>query len=244
VGVTPYYDAGGITIYCGDCRDVMPGLTADLLITDPPYGFGAYHTDVQPPVWTGERAAVFGYPETLLDWIAVRGKPQAWIVWWPTNGACRGSFHSRSIQRETEHIAIWGGIVGTARVGKSTRAIDPAKYGCLPDRKCPDVWRDPAPGLCFNSRLRQHKNEKPLSLMTRLIALMGGDDTVLDPFMGSGTTLVAAKNLGRRAIGIEIEERYCEISARRLSQEVLPFEEKNEKQRAGIQGSLLEKLGR
>jgi DNA modification methylase len=84
-----------------------------------------------------------------------------------------------------------------------------------------DVWTDAAPGLAFNSHRRLHPNEKPLDLMARLIQPTTG--TILDPFMGSGTTLRAAKDLGRKAIGIEIEERYCEIAAERLAQEVLPL---------------------
>lgn len=76
---------------------------------------------------------------------------------------------------------------------------------------------------CNRARLEQgfHPTQKPLELMTWCISLSGNPQTILDPFMGSGTTLRAAKDLGRKAIGIEIEERYCEIAAKRLSQEVL-----------------------
>jgi site-specific DNA-methyltransferase (adenine-specific) len=76
--------------------------------------------------------------------------------------------------------------------------------------------------VSWESRGRTHPHEKPVSLMTYLIGKTDAD-WVLDPFMGSGTTLRAAKDLGRKAIGIEIEERYCEIAAERLSQEVLPL---------------------
>ena len=77
---------------------------------------------------------------------------------------------------------------------------------------------------CENSQNGFHPNEKPLKLMYYLMKTFSNDNSIiLDPFMGSGTTLVAAKELGRKAIGIEIEEKYCEIAVRRLAQEVLPF---------------------
>jgi len=82
-----------------------------------------------------------------------------------------------------------------------------------------DVWTDLSPNVGLLSKRRLHPNEKPISLMVKLLTAIGG--TILDPFMGSGTTLRAAKDLGRKAIGIEIEERYCEIAAKRLAQEVL-----------------------
>ena len=159
--------------------------------------------------------AVFGYPETLFEWFVVMGKPSGWLVWWPTNGACRGSFHSKKIQRETEHIAIWGVILGEALIQKSDDKIDPLRFGCLLSRKSPDVWRDPSPGLAFNSHLRLHPNEKPVSLMKKLLSLLGWDD-ILDPFMGSGTTGVAAVQMGRKFIGIEIERKYFDIACRRI----------------------------
>jgi hypothetical protein len=83
-----------------------------------------------------------------------------------------------------------------------------------------------------------HPTQKPIDLFQKLIAISSADNSlILDPFMGSGTTLVAAKNLGRKAIGIELEEKYIKIAIRRLEQEVLPFE--YEEPRTSVQGSLL-----
>jgi site-specific DNA-methyltransferase (adenine-specific) len=226
----PYYDHDGITIYHGDCREVLPGLEkVDLVLTDPPYGFGYYETDkaINGAVFIGlaNLTCAFGYPETIAQWcIDVGQAPDAWLVWWPSNAGCKASRGGYSYTRETEHIAVWGKPGGALpRTRKSTRAIDPKAYGCLLDRRSPDVLQHPAPGLAFNSHLRRHPNEKPVPLMKSLLAFLGSG-LVLDPFMGSGTTLRAAKDLGRRAIGIEIEERYCEIAAKRLSQGVLPFD--------------------
>jgi site-specific DNA-methyltransferase (adenine-specific) len=94
----------------------------------------------------------------------------------------------------------------------SERGIEPRQFETT-------VWEEP---IIPTWGHRYHKNEKPLALMKRALEWLPGE-TILDPFMGSGTTLRAAKDLGRKAIGIEIEERYCEIAAKRLAQEVLPL---------------------
>ena len=242
----PYYADDLVTIYHGDCREWMP--EADVIVTDPPYGTAHYATDttVLTPAllaeWIGRypRVAVFGYPERLATLVGGSEViPTEWIVWWPTNGALRGTNLS-GLWRETEHIAVFGKhhmntlrrprtgngmhmaraahrLEGRGEVRKRRPRAEPAD-----EARMGDVWRDASPGLAHLSGARLHPNEKPLTLMSRLVVGMTTlADTVLDPFMGSGTTLVAAKSLNRKAIGIEIEERYCEIAARRCSQEVL-----------------------
>jgi site-specific DNA-methyltransferase (adenine-specific) len=243
--VTPYYDDGTVTIYHGDCREVMDDLAATALVTDPPYGTGAYATDAK--VFTPRLlrhvvdtwpVAIFGWPEKLVRLcVDAVCYPDEWVTWWPTNGAIRGT-NTAGLWRESEVVAVFGrhrfaelrqartissgrilaaayqGVTGRGRVGLS--------HGVPDERRVGDVWTDAAPGLAFQSHQRLHPNEKPLSIMHRLVEGMSEPgQTVADIFCGSGTTLRAAKDLGRRAIGIEIEERYCEIAAKRCAQEVL-----------------------
>lgn len=250
----PYYDMGGITLYHGDCREVLDDLyvdiEADVVITDPPYGSSRYETgrEVLSSTMLNEFVSrgpvgLFGYAEKLTALcVAAAVVPSEWITWWPTNAACRG-FLLSGLRREAEHVAIFGDHRGFAALrqtrGESSQALIEAGYqgrnplaqrgltshGDWHTRRLGDVWTDPAPGLGFNSHQRQHPNEKPLSVMRRLVeGLTKPGEAVLDPFMGSGTTIRAAKDLGRRAIGIEIEEHYCEIAAQRLGQEVLDLD--------------------
>jgi hypothetical protein len=233
--MTPYYQDDLVTIYHGDSGDLAPRIGADVLVTDPPYGTRAYATDL--PVgdllsdwlrrWTN--AAVFGWPENLVD-LCRRAErtPDDWIVWWPTNADLRRGSPEGHTPREAEHITLFGPIRWSRGkpLGRTLAALYQGanSRGEVPNspegKKWGDVWTDPSPGLGFQWRQRQHPNEKPVPLMTRLLSIVA-DGSVLDPFMGSGSTLVAAKALGRKAIGIEIEERYCEIAATRCSQEVL-----------------------
>jgi hypothetical protein len=231
--VTPYYQDDLVTIYHGDAGDIAPRVRSDVLVTDPPYGTGAYATDL--PVddllvaWIRrwKSTAVFGWPENLVA-LCMKAdlKPVEWIVWWPTNAELKGRFVPVPVARDSEHIAIFGkvrtlrGAPATPRVFRG-RGKDRAKHHISPlGKKWGDVWRDPSPFLGGQHARRAHPNEKPVNLMLRLLDLVT-EGTVLDPFMGSGTTLVAAKALGRKSIGIEIDERYCERAAQRCSQEVL-----------------------
>jgi hypothetical protein len=224
----PYYDDGTCTIYHGDCREVRLDWVP-VLITDPPYERSEARDVLFAMVGDGnyETAAIFGYPEALVSWcVAAQATPDEWVTWWPTN---KPETRARSIlPRSSEHIAIFGVTPGAGILNRPRTTAGAAiatRWGRSEIARENDVWRDPAPGVMFNARLRQHPNEKPVSLMTKLVQLCSTpEQVILDPFMGSGTTLRAAKDLGRHAIGIEIEERYCEIAARRLGQEVLAFD--------------------
>ncbi len=215
--VTPYYEHAGITIYHGDCREIAPALVfAGIVLSDPPYGI-AHPTDYA----TRKRANL----AACTDYAMVHGD-------------------------ETPFDPRWLLTLGVARIlwGANWYAnLLPAKGGWLVwDKERPDdldqatcelAWTDCVKGVrrfrfLWHGMIRAgqetlvHPTQKPEALMGWCLSLpWTNEGDVLDPYMGCGPTLTAAKRLGRRAIGIEIEERYCEIAARRLSQDVLPFSE-------------------
>ena len=207
----PYYDHAGITIYHGDCREILPQLPkVDAVITDPPYGINAARdrnsqkdgwVDYPCGGWDKERpspellctvascapiACIWG-GNYFTDSLPLGGK---WLIW----DKCQSDFSLADAE------LAWTNAHGAIRRINYPRAL------ALQDGK-------------------QHATQKPIAVMQWAIQQIAPSaQTILDPFMGSGTTLVAAKNLGRKAIGIEIEEKYCEIAAKRLAQEVLDFE--------------------
>lgn len=211
--MTPYYQHAGITIYNADCREwfasVPECLRIDTAITDPPYGVGftyLSHDDSRPDYWQLIRD-VFQRTRAVSDTVMLTTgmrnlwmyPPADWVLCWAKPGSTRrsdlGGFN------EWEPVFVYG----------KPRIFNDFKY--LPD--------------CVNHTSgygKDHPCPKPLALLKWLVSVGCPDGgTVLDPFMGSGTTLQAAKDLGRKAIGVEIEEKYCEIAAKRLSQEVLDF---------------------
>lgn len=214
-----YYQDDWCTIYHGDCRDILPHLEkVDLVLTDPPYGIdysSDYICDTTTARWMGQAIANDGTTD-LRDWLigqlscdwvcfgSHRAPPpdeyRGLLIWdkGPASGMGDLSFPWKA---SFEFIFVKGsGFAGFRDEGviKGSHIVTRASMG------------------------RSHPNEKPISLIRRLIEKHPGE-TILDPFMGSGTTLVAAKNLNRKSIGIEIEEKYCEIAAKRLSQEVFNF---------------------
>jgi len=196
--VKPYYDHNGITIYCGDCREIMPALKADALVTDPPYPNNASHFAASIPVSSSVLIRV--YTPALVFWTERQRAPL------PTPLVAVHIWHRTNVNgREYEPIYHHdpSGVDRRSRIIKHAAIFDGVGPGC--------------------NEYLGHPTQKPVGLMRQLVALTEGH-SILDPFMGSGTTLVAAKLEGRRAIGIEIEERYCEIAVKRLAQEILPFE--------------------
>ena len=194
----PYYEDGSVTIYHGDCMELMP--VAGVLVTDPPYPNNAGYFDGSVEV-----ARIL-----LSKWDSDA------IVFW-------SELERPMLPAPLVAVHVWH------RTNVNGRPYEPAYQFALDGKKRrSEVMRHAAifdgvgPG-CYE--YAGHPTQKPVAIMRRLIEKVGG--TILDPFMGSGTTLLAAKDLGRKAIGIEIEEAYCEIAARRLSQEVMALEKHN-----------------
>lgn len=204
----PYYQDESCTIYNADCKELLPELGRfDLLLTDPPYGIG------------------FAASPTLWQRLA-GAKPEEW-----DNKLPDASVIAECLEASSNSV-LWGG-----------------NYLGLPAARCVLSWVKPdsPPSMgsveyawtSFNKNSKHiihsisatnkervgHPTQKPLAVMRWCLTFAPSAQTILDPFMGSGTTLVAAKLEGRKAVGIEISEKYCEIAANRLRQRVLQFEE-------------------
>ena len=205
--------ADGITIYHGDCREILLRLDFDVIVTDPPYGITLRSG------WNGAfgDCAVEGDGDiSLRDWLLFNTECPSII------------FGSPRIRRPAEVVAVlvWdkGEHVGMGDLAfpfkPNWEEIYVIGNGWQGTRRGSVLRHLAIAGTVAQAQGRYHPTEKPVSLMADLIKHAPAG-TILDPFMGSGTTLRAAKDLGRKAIGIEIEEKYCFIAANRLRQEVL-----------------------
>lgn len=230
----PYYSHGGITIYHGDCREILPELVAGwrgpfAVIVDPPYGIK--HSSNGGPTkysrgaasWAGTK--IQGDESTeLRDWIVEFFPPCPMAI-----------FGSWKMPRPAgvRQVLIWdkGPQTGMGDVSFPWKPSFEEIY------ILGDGWsgrRDEAVlrgyfvmSLELNGKGRNHPHEKPVSLMKHIL---GKTDRriIIDPCCGIGSSLIAAKQLGKDGWGIEIEERYCEIAVKKLSQEVFQFEVKNQ----------------
>ncbi|GAH76107.1 unnamed protein product, partial [marine sediment metagenome] len=209
----PYYQDNYVTIYLGDCREILPELPkVGLVLTDPPYGldnikrnpsrsvlavskdYGLGEWDTQVIDYNvlklclsyGERQIVFGGNYYPLP------PARCWLVWDKENG--ENDFADCEL--------AWTNL---------DKAIRIYRYR----------WQGMLQRDMKNKERHYHPTQKPVSVMKWCILQAGdGIETIIDPFMGSGSTLRASKELNRKCIGIEIEEKYCEIAAKRCSQGV------------------------
>ena len=217
MGLAPYYERDGITVYLGDCLEVLPTLEAvDHVITDPPYNvgkdYGAWKDNLPECEYAAFIAGVAQHVQTA--------RSQAWLA--PKK-------HIRlflNVFPEAHIVVIKRGAGGPLRGGWSDQFDFLVTTG-KPLRVWRDLWEDirlKGEGYFFREDDFGHPGYTPAPIPTRTISLFTDPgETILDPFMGSGTTLVAAKQLGRRAIGIELEERWAEVAVKRLEATTPPL---------------------
>lgn len=200
----PYYEDSAVTIYHGDCREILPSIRCvNLILTDPPYG------RPREERFSDDFLSLLGWDcaAVILDWRNPLRRSDKFgeLVWeygWISgfrSNAKTGVCHTHN----TIHL------LGSA---SKTKFTDGSIIG-----RQPGFY---SPRHCSFATKSGHPYEKPVKLLEWLISRMEGR-FICDPFMGSGSTLLAAKKQCRKAIGIEIEERYCEIAAKRMAQEVL-----------------------
>jgi len=225
--VSLYYQDDLVTLHHGDCLEEIAWLDADVLVTDPPYGIraeskkGSYRgagsqlrraadiigddttvtRDAVIVLWGDRPRVVFG------SWRMPRPDPVDHRLIWHKKGSVFGIANASFISQDEEIYVTGAGFVKSSPPMRSVIATS-----------------EPRQGKYGAAAMAGHPTPKPLGLMELLIDRCP-PGVVADPFAGSGATLIAARNLGRMAIGVEIEERYCELIAKRLAQQAFNFGE-------------------
>ena len=226
----PYYEEPGITIYCGDCRDILPYLEpVDLVLTDPPYGVN-WQSNYRKKKFD-KFDKIVGDEFVRADWIKlIESEIFYCFTKWTVMQKWIEAFEKIPIK--VRDVLVWDKIshgVGDLNswAPRYELIIFASVYAPkLLGHRAQNIlrhWRvDGGAAGISSGKLLSHPAEKPVELLTDILQKHEG--SVLDPFMGSGSTARACKDLGRAFIGIEIEEKYCEIAIRRLAQEVLPLD--------------------
>jgi site-specific DNA-methyltransferase (adenine-specific) len=188
----------GQTIINGDCREILPELEpVALVLTDPPYGIGIAANPVR------QKHAKSSWDDKPVDGELLE-----------------------AVIGKGEYAVVWGGNYFGLPPNQFFLVWDKCQPDGLTLSQCEYAWSNKRqPARLFSKSVlsykKQHPTQKPVELMAWCLGFFPAAETVLDPFMGSGTTLRACKDAARRGIGIEREEKYCEIAANRLRQEVL-----------------------
>lgn len=218
----PYYSDDHVTIYHGDCREITEWLTADVMVTDPPYGRAWKQGDTgKLRGWASDRH------EGIANDHSTEARDAALSLWGDGPAFVFGDLMLPPPAGTKLVLAFdkgndagfTGAVCGFRRNVEAIYAVGRHASG-LGGRSAVLSTRTSCGGNL--ARTTGHPHTKPLDVVSTLIQAVPVG-VVADPFMGSGTTLRAAKDLGRKAIGIEIDERYCEIAAKRMAQEVLDF---------------------
>ena len=227
--VKPYYQDDYVTIFHGDCLEVLPEIqdAFDLVIADPPYttGIASFGEDTKASGWGDIMNSAHFNAAWLRECRRLTSTLQgaAWVFnsWRSIPILARASYE---VQWPMKSVLVWdkewigpGGPQGL-RPSYELAALFVHAGFAIANRGLPDIWRSKWSSIKPNG----HPAEKPVALLARMIRESGAR-RILDPFCGSASTLEAAKQEGAKAVGIEIEERWCEIAARRMAQEVLPL---------------------
>jgi site-specific DNA-methyltransferase (adenine-specific) len=203
----PFYQDEAVQIWHGDCREILPRLTAtDILLTDPPYGVlsatGSAATRRSGNVDSGRVAWDVAPDSALIETLLAIGSIR--MIW----GGCHLTLPP------TLGYLVWDKQIDGLNFGEVEYCWTSMKFA-------PRIFRHRAVGIDGG---KIHPTQKPEALMRWCLSFTPSHFAVCDPFMGSGTTLVAAKRLGRKAIGIERERKYCELAVERLAQGALGLE--------------------
>jgi site-specific DNA-methyltransferase (adenine-specific) len=246
----PYYEDPHVTIYHGNCMavlDEMPTGTLGGCITDPPYSSGGKFRGDRANASASDK---YSSRTVALPNFAGDNRDQRGFLTWCTiwmsevlrvceDGAPFFSFTDwRQLPTMTDAVQcggwnwqgifVWDKVNGRMQTNRPQQSLEYITYGVSGATRTHDEGDAAYLAPIIRAKVppndeRLHITEKPIDVIQYLMPLMRPGVTVVDPFMGSGTTLVAARNLGRKAIGIELEEKYCEIAAERCRQEVLPL---------------------
>jgi hypothetical protein len=215
----PYYTDDTVTLWHGDCLELTAWLAADVLVTDPPYGIGL-RTGARcgsrdgRPGWTSRWTGV-----TIAGDDTTSARDDALTMWGDRPALVFGTW-KRPAPTTVREVLVWDKVVSTGMGAldipwrPSWESIYVIGKGFTGTRSH-GVLRHALPTLA--PERRDHPTAKPVGLLHDLIAKCP-PGVVADPFAGSGSTLLAARNLGRKSVGVELEERYCEVIARRLAQ--------------------------
>jgi DNA modification methylase len=220
----PYYQDEHVTLYHGDCLEVEAWLSADVLVTDPPYGMGYAAGknatgNGRNKAWTSRWTGVSIAGDDTTD-----ARDAALAAWGDKPALVFGTW-KRPPPAGAREMLVWDKVVsiGMGALDIPWRPSWEAVYvvgAGFTGQRSHGVLRHSLPTLAPERKL--HPNVKPLPLLHELIGKCP-PGVIADPFAGSGSTLLAARNLDRRAVGVEIEERYCELIAKRLAQGCLDF---------------------
>jgi len=217
--MTLYYEDEYVQLHHGDCRAVRGWTLADVLVTDPPYGIGWSEGGLHSRRESRDQAE-----QSIVGDESVAVRDEMLEMWGVRPAMVFGSWR-HPLPMQPRHRLIWH---------KMGRKPGVSPHPWYPNDE--EIWvlgggwtGSPSPTVITTTEAREreprivgHPTPKPIPLMEALLAKCP-PGVIADPFAGSGATLIAARNLGRKAIGVEVEERYCELIVKRLSQQAFDF---------------------